>query len=86
MSGATQLSVEPAYDAVADAAYASVGPGDVETTVEVAPGLLVDDDASGRPVGIEVLGVNRRVGIGDRASYLRGLIEGVLSGAHRAAG
>ncbi len=73
------------YDPDADAAYATVGSGAIERTVEVGGGLLVDLDAQGRPVGVEVLSVSGRVGAGDRTSYLQGLVEGVLSGIRQAA-
>lgn len=39
----------------ADAAYLSVGEGPVATTEQVAPGVLVDLDAFGVVVGVEVI-------------------------------
>lgn len=46
------------YDA--NAAYARLNHGDVSSTKEVAPGVLVDIDSNGEPVGLELLdlGIN----------------------------
>jgi uncharacterized protein YuzE len=50
------------YDPEADAFYARFAPDDTEIaeTKEVAPGVMVDLDASGQLVGIEVLSVAAR--------------------------
>ena len=50
------------YDPEADAFYARFAPEGVaiDSTREVAPGVMVDFDAEGDVVGIEVLHVSRR--------------------------
>lgn len=50
------------YDPEADAFYARFAPGGVavEGTDEVAPGVMIDFDADGDVVGIEVLDVSLR--------------------------
>ncbi|HYI89807.1 MAG TPA: DUF2283 domain-containing protein [Beijerinckiaceae bacterium] len=75
------ISIDPE----ADAAYVAISGADVARTEEVADGILVDYDADGRPVGIEVLSVRSRVGTGEAGSYLRGLAEGVLATGQQAA-
>ena len=66
------------FDPQADAAYGYVGEGPIADTEEVADGIIVDRDAEGRPVGVEVLGVRRRLGGGDLESFLKGLAEGLF--------
>jgi uncharacterized protein YuzE len=39
-----------------EASYATLWPGDIARTVEVTEDLMVDVDADGCPLGIEVLG------------------------------
>ncbi len=60
MSGTTT------YDPEADAAYLRLAPAAiaVAATQEVAPGIILDLDAAGRLVGIEVLNVRQRVADG----------------------
>lgn len=51
------------YDPEADALFVWFGPegvGSVETQ-EVAPGIMLDFDAEGRVIGIEVLDVSERM-------------------------
>ena len=50
------------YDPEADAFYAHFTPEGtkIATTQEVAPGVMLDLDAEGRLVGLEVLGVQAR--------------------------
>lgn len=52
------------YDPEADALSVWFGPeaAPAAETREVAPGVMVDFDASGQAVGVEVLGVRQRVG------------------------
>lgn len=53
------------YDAAADALYMTLKPGaKVSDTLESGPGVNVDVDAKGNPVGIEVLYAIRRLGRG----------------------
>lgn len=53
------------YDPEADAFYVRFAPDEtaIAATAEVAPGVMMDVDASGQMVGIEVLSVRLR-GIG----------------------
>ena len=64
-------------DEEADATYVRVTEAPVAHTDEVADGIIVDFDARGETVGVEVLGLRDRVGTGDSASYLNGLVEGL---------
>ena len=50
------------YDPEADAFYARFAPEEtkIESTQEVASGVMLDLDAEGRLVGVEVLGVQAR--------------------------
>ena len=43
------------YDPDGDAAYVTISPGAVRQSTEVAPGFVLDYDAQGRVVGIELL-------------------------------
>ena len=43
------------YDREANAAYIRLSPEKVEESEEVAPGIVLDYDAKGRIVGMEVL-------------------------------
>jgi uncharacterized protein YuzE len=43
------------YDAEANAAYIRLSPADIEDSEEVSDGIVLDYDAEGRIVGMEVL-------------------------------
>ena len=51
------------YDPEADAMFIWFGPEGVKSaeTEEVAPGIMLDFDADGRVIGIEVLSVGERM-------------------------
>jgi uncharacterized protein YuzE len=51
--------MQTTYDPKADAFYARFAPDDtkIAETKEVAPGVMIDLDASGQLVGVEVLSV-----------------------------
>ena len=55
--------MKTSYDPEADAFAAWFAPEGVKAdrTEEVAPGVFMDFDASGRAIGVEVLGVRSRV-------------------------
>lgn len=57
------------YDPKADAAYVRLAPKGtrIDSTREVEPGVVLDLDAEGRLVGIEVLNVRSRVAAGGAA-------------------
>ena len=57
------------YDPEADALSVQIAPPGTEiaTTEEVAPGVILDFDADGRLVAIEVLSVRKRVAAGGNA-------------------
>lgn len=57
------------YDPEADALSIQFAPSgtEVATTEEVAPGVILDFDAEGRLVAIEVLSVRKRVSEGGNA-------------------
>jgi len=48
------------YDPEADAAYLQIAEGKVHETIEITDGIIVDIDAEGHPLGIEVLSVIAR--------------------------
>ncbi|MBW7903422.1 MAG: DUF2283 domain-containing protein [Rhodocyclaceae bacterium] len=48
------------FDPKADAAYLEISDAEIETTREIEPGIIVDYDAQGHVVGIEVLSVSKR--------------------------
>jgi len=48
------------FDAQADAVYLELTDVEVEESKEIQPGIIVDYDAEGRIVGIEVLYVSKR--------------------------
>jgi uncharacterized protein YuzE len=52
------------YDPEADVLHITFGPQGVrsDTSEEVAPGVFVEFDPNGNPIGIEVISVRRRSG------------------------
>jgi uncharacterized protein YuzE len=52
------------YDPEADVLHITFGPQGVrsDTSEEVAPGVFVEFDPSGAPIGIEIISVRRRSG------------------------
>ena len=52
------------YDPEADVLHVAFGPQGVlsDTSEEVAPGVFVEFDPSGNPIGIEIISVRRRSG------------------------
>jgi len=54
--------IRTSYDPEADAFYARFAPeeAEIDETTEVAPGVMVDFDAAGEVVGVEVLRVAAR--------------------------
>ena len=53
------------FDPEADAVYIYLGEGDVAETEEVAPNVMLDFDAEGRVVGVEVLTASKVLAPGD---------------------
>lgn len=47
--------IDTTYDPEADAVYVSLARGKIAETEEIAPNVMVDRDAEGRILGIEVL-------------------------------
>ncbi len=52
-------------DAAADAVYLDLIPAEIESSEEVSPGIILDYDASGNLVGIEILDASRKAGAGN---------------------
>jgi len=48
------------FDQVADALYVQLMEGEVEKTEEIKPGMILDYDASGNVLGVELLYVSKR--------------------------
>jgi uncharacterized protein YuzE len=55
--------IRTSYDPEADAMFVWFGPESTKSaeTQEVAPGIMLDHDAQGRVIGIEVLDVRERM-------------------------
>jgi len=53
------------YDPESDAAYIYLGDSEILESEEVSPGIVLDFDAEGRVVGIEVLSASRTLAPGD---------------------
>ena len=67
------------FDPDADAAYCYLNDGPIETTDEIAPGIIVDWNARRQPVGVEVLYVSQRSAGSDLPSFLKGMVEGLFA-------
>ena len=54
------------YDPEADVLHVQFGPDNAkyDGAEEVAPGVFVEFDAAGNPVGVEVISVRRRAAVG----------------------
>ncbi len=48
------------FDQIADALYVQLRDGDVEKTEEIRPGMILDYDANGNVLGVEILNVSKR--------------------------
>ena len=48
------------FDQVADALYIQLTEGEIEKTGEIKPGMILDYDANGNVLGVELLYVSRR--------------------------
>ena len=48
------------FDPVADAAYLEIADSEVDSSQEIKPGVIIDYDAQGNVVGVEVLHVSER--------------------------
>jgi uncharacterized protein YuzE len=72
-------------DSEADAAYVTFSAAPIATTEEVEEGVLMDLDASGRAVGVEILAVRARAMGREPASWAAGFAEGILTLVSRAA-
>ena len=48
------------FDPTADAAYLEISDTEIETTRQLEPGIIVDYDAQGHVVGIEILSLSKR--------------------------
>jgi uncharacterized protein YuzE len=65
--------IKTSYDPEADVLHVVFGPegSQYDSAEEVAPGVFVEFDASGAPIGIEVLGVRHR---SDAAEVVRAAV------------
>ena len=56
--------IKTSYDPVADAMFIWLAPEDVKSveTKEISPGVMLDYDAHGNVIGVEVMDVRQRVG------------------------
>lgn len=56
--------MKSAYDSTVDALYIALSTATVVESEEVRPGIIVDVDAEGRIVGVEILDASTRVAPG----------------------
>ena len=50
------------YDPKADALYIRLNEGTIDETDEVFPGIMLDVDIEGNPVGLEILNASKKLG------------------------
>lgn len=48
------------FDPIADALYIELATGEVDSTKEIGPGVILDYDADGNVTGIEMLYISKR--------------------------
>jgi uncharacterized protein YuzE len=48
------------FDPQADAAYLEISEAEIESTRQLEPGIVIDYDARGHVVGIEILSISKR--------------------------
>jgi uncharacterized protein YuzE len=48
------------FDHMADALYVQLTEGEIEKTEEIKPGMILDYDANGNVLGVELLHVSKR--------------------------
>lgn len=48
------------FDPIADALYLELSDSEVEKTEEIKPGVMMDYDADGNIIGVEVLYISKR--------------------------
>ena len=59
------MTVDLTYDQQANAVYVYLGRGEVATSEEVSPDMVVDYDVDGRIMGIEILNARETLTPGD---------------------
>lgn len=65
------------YDPIADALSITFRRGKVKKTLEIAPEVVLDVDAEGRPLYLEILGARGKLGkAGTEEITLRNVING----------
>ena len=69
------------YDTQAEAMYIQLREGEIEDTLEVNPHVFVDVDASGEPLGIEILFSQRTLQQLDLASITVNIAAAPLTAA-----
>ena len=67
------------FDPEADAAYIRLAEGNIDSSSEVAPGLIIDWSVTDEPLGLEVLYVASRLKGADIDSFMAGLVEGLFA-------
>lgn len=48
------------FDPIADALYIELADGEIEKTEEIGPGVILDYDANGNVLGLEMLYISKR--------------------------
>ena len=48
------------FDQAADALYIELAEGEIESTEEIKPGVILDYDADGNVLGVEMLYISKR--------------------------
>ena len=67
------------FDPEADAAYVRLAEGKIDSSSEVAQGLIIDWSVADEPIGLEVLYVASRLKCADVDSFIAGLVEGLFA-------
>jgi uncharacterized protein YuzE len=58
LSEGAHMKIE--FDQAADALYVQLAEGEIEKTEEIKPGMILDYDANGNVLGVELLYVSKR--------------------------
>ena len=61
MNSGEAMKIE--FDDTADALYVQLAEGEIEKTEEIKPGLILDYDAEGNVLGVEMLYISKRGGL-----------------------
>ncbi len=58
------------FDEEADALYLGLGEGEIAETIEVHPGIILDINDQKEVLGIEILGVKKRIPLAELKQFI----------------